>query len=998
MSSHLALHLLGPPRLELDHAPIPVDRRKALALLAYLAVNREHYEREYLSALLWPDYEQEKAFANLRHILWETQQAIGDGWFFADRETIGLSKDVDIWLDVTHFESLITKSQVQNDISLRISLLTDSVKLYRNHFLTGFSLKDAPHFNEWAFAKSEDLRRQFANTLTMLSNDHCSLDQAETAIPYAQRLITLDPLNETSHRQLMQVYIQAGQHTAALKQYQTCEKLLRKELGVDPQPETRALYKQIRKGEFKTIQPVKQKELGAPGHNLPFQISKFIGREKELDEIADLIADHRLVTLIGTGGIGKTRLSLKVGEQLIKDYANGIWLVELASLSDPALVPQTVATLFNLVEGSEEPLIEKLIRVLRPKTMLLILDNCEHLLDACAQLAHALLRSCPSLKILTTSREPLGITGEALYHVPPLGLPDLQQALEKLLEYESIQLFEERARLGQEHFSLTMENASSVTQICHRLDGIPLAIELAAARVSMFSTEQIEARLNESFILLTDGSRTALPRQQTLRASIDWSWNLLSKPEQILLRRLSVFAGGWTLDAAESVCAGNGIEPQQMLDMMTQLTAKSLVVVNQESGHEKRYYLLETIRQYASDRLLEIGGEKCIRHNHLDYFLKLAGQAETELIGPRQMVWMEQLEDELDNIRAALEWSLNSEETRAEVGLQMAGSLWWFWYSRGHAEEGGDWLERALAFSVNQTPDLVTRAKALSKLGHLKINLARIQEGVALSQTLGAEGKVSLAFGLWVMGAWSYFYADFAQSKSFEEESLRLFREIGYRWGICESLTWLGAALTRLGNQQQATPLFEESLALARRAQDSNEIAWALWNLGTGAMARGDYQQSTMFLEESLALYKEINGYEGVTWLLGALGDLCLIQGDHEQTASYYEVALELQRERGHQRGIAEYLEKIGNAAAVRKESKEAARLLGAAEALRKSSGAVHYPYQLLEYEQFLEVLRPQLDQAALATLCAEGHAMATDQAIEYALHEMQIWLDERKQ
>ncbi|HXD11057.1 MAG TPA: BTAD domain-containing putative transcriptional regulator, partial [Anaerolineales bacterium] len=429
LSPRLALHLLGPPRLEIDNSPITIDRRKTLALLAYLAVNRGSHTRDYLSALLFPDYDQAKAFTNLRHTLWETQQAIGEGWIVADHETIGLIADTNhltpsaeaervVWLDVAQFESLITQSRTQNDVSICIPVLTDSVKLYRNHFLTGFSLKDAPNFNEWTIAESENLRHQFASALTRLIDVHCSLSQAETAIPYARRLIALDPLNETSHRLLMQVYIQAGQHNAALKQYKVCEQVLRKELGVDPQPETRALYKQIRKGEFKTIHPVKQKEMGAPQHNLPFQISTFIGREKELDDIANLIANNRLVTLVGTGGIGKTRLSLKVGEGLLKEYANGIWLVELASLSDPSLVPQTVATLFNLVEGSEEPLAETLIRVLRSKTVLLILDNCEHLLDACAHLADALLKNCPNLKILTSSREPLGITGEAQYHVP----------------------------------------------------------------------------------------------------------------------------------------------------------------------------------------------------------------------------------------------------------------------------------------------------------------------------------------------------------------------------------------------------------------------------------------------------------------------------------------------------------------------------------------------------------------------------------------------------
>lgn len=1001
MSERLALYVLGPPRVELDRATVSIDRRKTLALLAYLAVNHWQHHRDHISALLWPEYDQTKAFTNLRHILWEVQQIIGKDWIIASRDTVGLIAEGAgqpngriIWLDVARFKSLITESRLQKSASLRVPLLSESVKLYRDHFLAAFSLKHAPGFNEWAAAESEDLRHQLAGALTMLSDDHSLMGQAETAIPYTKRLVALDPLNEVSHRRLMQVYIQAGQQNAALKQYQSCEQILRKELGVDPQPETRLLFKRIRRGETQPIRPVKRKQMSVtPQHNLPFQISKFIGREKELDEITKLIATNRLVTLVGAGGIGKTRLSLKVGEQLIKDYANGVWFVELASLNDPALVPQTVAKLFNLVEQAGESLTEKLIRVLHPKTLLLIFDNCEHLLDACAQLADTLLKNCPNLKILATSRESMSITGESLYHVPPLGLPNVQQVIEKLLEYESVQLFEERARLAEEHFSVTMENASSIVQICHRLDGIPLAIELAAACVNLFSPQQIATRLDERFSLLTGGSRTTLPRHQTLRASIDWSWNLLLESEQRLLQRLSVFTGGWTLDAAEAVCSGNGVEPQQVLDMMTQLTAKSLVVVSQESGRERRYYLLETIRQYARDRLLEFGGERQIHHHHLEYFFNLAQHAEVELIGPRQMIWMEQLEEELDNIRAALEWSFNGEETRAEVGLQMAGSLWWFWFQRGHKEEGGEWLERALTASQDST-DLVTRAVALTKLGWLKIDPARAEEGLALGQTLGPAGKESVAFALWGLGAWAAYMADHARAKSLEEESLKLFRELGHRWGICETLIWLGAALEMLGDHQGATLHFEEGLVLARQAEDSNEIAWALWNLGTAAMTKGNYDQSRTFLDESLALYKEIQAYEGVSSLLRALGDLALISGYYEQASSRYKEALVMHQEQGNQRGIAELLEKIGNAAAVSNQSAKGARLLGAAEALRESSGAVHYPIQLLEYQRFIKILKSQLNEAALATLSANGRSMTADQAIEYALEETQPWLD----
>src|SRR6266498_595723 len=453
MAPQLSLYFLGPPQLYLNKEPVTANRRKAVALLTYLAVNGSKQTRDSLSALLWPDYDQSKAFTNLRHTLWEIQKAIGEGWIIADRETIEIDPNAVVSLDVHQFETLLAQSlaHAQRDVSIRIPFLSDAVKLYRNHFLTGFSLKDAPDFNEWAFAKSEDLRHQLSHALVMISEDHCALGQAEQAIPYARRLITLDPLNESSHRQLMQVYIQAGQHSAALKQYQACEQILRKELGMDPEPKTRYLYKRIRKREIKPMQAEKQKVESAPLHNLPLQLSNFIGREREQKAIAKLVTDHRLTTLIGAGGIGKTRLSLKVGEQLLHDFAQGVWFVELASLTDPELIHQAVSNVFDIVERSKKKLQEMLIDFLQPKRVLLILDNCEHLIDACAQLSETLLKNCPDLKILATSREAFGLAGEALVQVPSLSMPKGNQT-DQIGDFEAIRLFADRARLSASDF------------------------------------------------------------------------------------------------------------------------------------------------------------------------------------------------------------------------------------------------------------------------------------------------------------------------------------------------------------------------------------------------------------------------------------------------------------------------------------------------------------------------------------------------------------------
>jgi predicted ATPase/DNA-binding SARP family transcriptional activator len=1034
------LHLLGPPGLELNNAPIIADRRKTLALLAYLAVNRWPHHRDHISALLWPDYDQPKAYTNLRHILWEVQQLIGEGWIAAQRDTIGLIADDYsssqpgrvVRVDVARFKSLITegRSHAQRDVSLRIPLLSEAVKLYRNHFLTGFSLKQSPVFNEWVVAESDELRHQLASALTMLTEDHYALGQAETAIPYAQRLVALDPFNESSHRQLMQIYIQAGQNGAALKQYQICEQIMRKELGVDPQPETRALYKQIRKGEIKPIQPIKQKEVSAPPHNLPYQISTFIGRERELDEVTHLIAAHRLVTLVGTGGIGKTRLSLKVGERLLREYADGIWLIELASLSDPALVPQTVAKLFQLLEKSGESLTEKLIRVMRPKSMLLILDNCEHVLDACAQLADTLLRSCPNLKILTSSREPLGITGESQYHVPSLALPDLQQILEKLLDYESVELFEERARLVQENFSLTMENAASIAQICHRLDGIPLAIELAAARVNSLSTQQIASRLDERFNLLTGGSRTALPRHQTLRASIDWSWDLLSEAEQVLMQRLSVFTDGWTLTAAEAVCAGNGIERQQVLDLMNELVAKSLVIA-EEQIQKPRYRLLETTRQYAQEKLIEANESELFRDHHLDFFLTFATATEPRLHGPEQVYWLDQLETENNNLRAALSWAIKH---NIEIGLLLANALGWFWYVRGYLSEGIEVLDVLLSHSTARTQQqaralwvrstlAITKtdfesayhsavaslnlsqelgnprdiAYALSMCGlsafysgkDVQLAIEWLDQAVDLGSRLGEEGEWMLAGAMFFLGDfYSQGAGDYIRAAPFYETSLATYRKLGDKWGIAHTLLSMGNIYLRQGDYVRAAQIDEEALALFRESGDKSGVAYTLGDMVSAASLRGDYQEAHALAEERLEWSRDMGGGLQIAWSLRQLGRILIQRNELGRADSLLHESLGIFRQQGDSTDITHCVLRIADLALAQGRLERAARLYGACQNLSELHQTELHSYDRQESERNLAMLRNMLDEAQFASIWTQGHAMTFDEAVAYALDE----------
>jgi predicted ATPase/DNA-binding SARP family transcriptional activator len=845
MSPQLALHFLGTPQLSLDNSPIPVERRKAVALLAYLAVNRIMDSRETLSALLWPDYEQSKAFTNLRHTLWEIQQTVGEGWLETSRDKIGLNNEADIWLDVDHFNSLLGQSRAQKDVAQRVSLLADAAKLYRNHFLTGFSLKDALTFNEWAFAESEELRSSLAEALNTLSEDYIYLGEAERAIPYARRLITLDPLNEASHRKLMEVYIQAGQHSAALKQYQTCEQILRKELGLDPQPETLALYKRIRKGELKPAQVIKPAEINPPKHNLPSQLSSFIGREKEQTEIMNLIAKNRLVTLLGTGGIGKTSLALQVGHKLLNEYPNGIWFIALDSLSDPSLVPQTVAAIFEIRESNDRSVNELLINRLHEKTTLLILDNCEHVVEACAQFATTLLSNCPKLKILATSREVLNVAGEATYRTPSLSTPEQDEmSLQELTEYESIRLFKERAALADSSFTLTQENASAVIDICRKVDGIPLAIELASAHVNMLQISEILNQLQGSFALLSTDNRTASLRQQTLQASVDWSWGLLNEAEQTFMRQLSVFAGGWTLESAAAVCDGD------VLSLTQALVKKSLIVVDQGSGRMTRYRFHEIVRQYTREKLIEASEEDKVRTRHLKYFLQLTGEAELSLKGPAQIeVWMARLNEERDNLRTALRWA---DKTDLEAGLYISGRLQGFWESL-NVDEGARWITKFIE-KPESNEYQHAKAKALYALGVLLL--------------------------------WS---EKFAPATLVAEECLTLFRACGDQQGEADALLLLGYDLQYLDKRESADELYEQSLVLARALGDARRQALALFRLGYDHPDR-----QINHWEKAIALFRQVDDRSSMASLLCATARFrILLMGDIETAQKNLEEAIQ---------------------------------------------------------------------------------------------------------
>jgi predicted ATPase len=733
-------------------------------------------------------------------------------------------------------------------------------------------------------------------------------------------------------------------------------------------------------------------------HNLPQPLTSFIGRERELAEAAQLLETGRLVTLTGAGGCGKTRLSLQVAAGLLEQFRDGIWFVELAALTDPALLHQTVATVLGLREESGRSLEALLLDYLREKRLLLVLDNCEHLLIACAQLADTLLRACPGLQILASSREGLGVSGEQTYRVPSLSVPESRPLLlpEQLLQFEAVQLFADRAALSQPSFTLTPANAPAVTRICHRLDGIPLAIELAAARVKALPLEQIAARLDDRFRLLTGGSRTALPRQQTLRALIDWSYDLLTEPERTLLRRLSVFAGGWDLEAAEAVCAGDGMEEWEVLDRLTALVEKSLVLAEEAPLSSQgrtgggfdgfRYRLLETVRQYGRDRLLEMGEEEALRRRHRDWFLALAERAEPEIRGPAQVEWMERLEREHDNLRAALTGCLEGGRGEGEAGLRLAGALTLFWYRQNSMTEGWQWLKRALDLGA-RGPVRVKVVYGLSILaftvgGHSTL-ASLAAESLSLARASGNPRLMALA--LLAAANAAHHQREFDRAIALGEEGLARARE-AKEWALAaDALQNLAMAAGFQGDLARAKSSFTEALALAREMGDQRMIAWQLNNLGWTLHLEGDDETARALCEESVSIVRKLGGGADAQ-TLHSLGDIVLQQGDLARAAGFFRESLEVAHRAGYRMVIPYCLEGIGAVEAMSGRPAAAARLYGAAAALREAINILLSPDERGDYERKVAAARAAASEPVFAAAWAEGRAMEWEEAVQYAL------------
>jgi predicted ATPase/DNA-binding SARP family transcriptional activator/DNA-binding CsgD family transcriptional regulator len=961
------VRLLGGFSLSVDNRFVEQGEwrlRKAASLVKLLALAPSHrLHREQVMDLLWPDLDPQAAANNLHHALHVARRILeptapasaASGYLPLRDERLALCPNEPLWIDIEVFEEASATARQARDPAAYQA----AIDLYSGDLLP------QDRYEAWAEERRAQLRSAYLSLLLELAGVYEQRRVFEPAIEVLRKAVAAEPIHERAHMGLMRLYALSGRRREALGQYEQLREVLFREFGEEPEAAVRRLQQEIWAGTFPPIcppvsPPAEEAPAEAGRHNLPLARTSFVGREREMLEVKRLLSMTRLFTLTGVGGSGKSRLAVRVAADLAGAYLDGTWLVELAALSEPELVPQAVARALKVREQPNYPLVSTLEDALRSKQMLLVLDNCEHLIGAVVGLVDALLGACPRLRVLATSREVLDVAGEINWVVPSLSVPRPRFLLRtgELESYESARLFIERASHRDPSFVLTPQNAQAVAQICRRLDGIPLAIELAAARLGVLSAEQIAERLEDSLKLLTAGGRTAVPRHRTLRATLDWSYYLLAEPEKRLFRRLSVFAGGWTLEAAEAVGAGDGTDGGDVLDLLSTLVHKSLVVAEAGAEGALRYRLLEPVRQYGLE-LLGVGGEaERARERHAEHYLALAETAEPELIGPDQASWLERLAIEHANLRAALSWALDPEgaqpEERAESGLRLAAALGRFWYAHGPSE-GLRWLEKGLA--TGGTSPKSVRAKALGQAGYLAIWQGDYEEAVAML-----------------------------------EESLALFKKLKDKPSAATLLANLGTAAVHRGDHSRVTALRPEAEALRPELSNRRATAELLIFLGMSAMDAGDRDRAIAHFQESLTLCRELGDGRGIAVALTSLGMTELSRGDLERSAPPLEEVLRLLQGRGDKVAISYSLLGLAGVAASRGHPVRAARLWGAAEASREAAGFPLSPFTLsnYDYEGYLAAARAGLDEQSFSAAWAAGREMTPEQATDYALSEVE--------
>jgi predicted ATPase/DNA-binding SARP family transcriptional activator len=1025
----LKIYTLGDFRILLDAKPFKSLRsRKAQAMLVYLASTNKAHSREVLASLFWSNSSQARAMANLRDVLHALRSHL-EPFIDITRHSVALSSDFQVWIDVAELE--LALSLIQDDADLISSesakQLETALNLYQKDFLEGFYIRGAQGFEEWMVVERERLRLAALDGYNALVQYHLNKGNFSSGIHFARQALTLEPLMEISHQQLMRLLALSGRSSEALIQYEVCQQILEKELGVKPSEETRSLYESLLKGEKLPGTPKKQ-----PKHNLPLPLLELIGRDEELNRVVQQLEQPgcRLLTLIGVGGIGKTSLGLQVSAAVLDRFPDGVWFVELASFNEEELLPDKIADIFGVSAQearSGTKVTDVLIDFLKDKSLLLMLDNCEHLIEACASFVDSLLDGCRSVQILATSREALGVYQETIFSVAPLSLPPQESALENMERYPAIQLFLDRAARAQPGFRLTKENQSALMDICWQLEGIPLAIELAAARVRVISVDQIARRLQDRFGLLTGGPRTALPRHQTLQATMDWSYGLLPPLERALLKRLSVFSGGWTLKAAEEITGYSDIPKQKVLDLISNLVDKSLVLA-EDRGRKIRYRMLETVRQYGLDMISETEELEETHKRHAAFYVQLAEQADEGLRGSGQIKSIAILDAEHDNLRRVLRWAVDS--AKKNLAFRLVAALGWYWFMRGHWKESWRWFQQADDLESDYDP--LIRAKAIYKAGGLQIIRGNLigtvelleeaidicrekgdEEGLAWCLCLMGQSKTwadkdfnqampylsdsverfrtmgndwGVAFAMPFIGQVLEFQEEYEQSVSVHKEGISIFERIGDKWNQSYSLYLLGNTAARFGDIDLAKWAYEQSLEESSSIKDKVMYAHALKGLGQLALQKDDREQMETINLEALEALQKIGDENCAASVLRCLGEVSQRKGNYAKASELLGQSLNMYLRMGLDDNAVFLLDRFASLAAASGKRERAATLLGVSSYLERERGII-FPAQYKDERLSLSVsLREVLGEGVFDKLFQEGSLMGLENASTYAL------------
>ena len=913
----LEVRLIGKFDIRCDGKQVTLSSRVAQSLFAYLILTAGTvHRREKLAGLLWPDIPEAKARAYLRNELWRIRKVLSPSeYLMADGVGIHFDSASEYSLDAKLLEDLKEDSSAEEFIAV--------LSTYQGELLPGF-------YDEWIVIEREHFRAVYEQKLARLLQLLEDEKRWQDILVWAERWLSHGHGSEEAYRYMMIAYDAIGDRAKVTSAYQRCLEALR-ELDLEPSEQTRVLAFQR-----------------TPRLNIPIPLTSFIGREQELKEVARLLSKSRLVTLTGSGGVGKTRLATQVVTDILDRFPDGVWFLDLAPLRDPTLVPNTLMSLLGLRETGELPVTDQLISFFQNRTALVIFDNCEHVIETCAQLVHALLAPCDHLFILATSREALRVSGEAPYRVPSLEIaePDAKLSVDDLCKTESVRLFVERAVVARSGFTIGTHEAFTIARICRRLDGIPLAIELAAARASLLTVDEILKRLDDRFRFLTGGLRSALPRHQTLRATIEWSYDLLSEQERILFRRLAIFMGGSALEAAEDVCSDRGIESFQILDLLSQLVNKSLVLV-ETVGDETRYSMLETIRQLGREKIRETAEVAWLQNRHLAHYLRKAEEIESELIGADQPGLLNYLERELENIRLSLDWSITNQ--RGEEALRLFGALGWFWVIRCHFLEGIEWFRRAL--QLRETVSKSVLMKALRHAGSLYYNLAEFDSG-----------------------------------RDVLKESLQLCRELGDVTEISTGLQFLGVLETGQGNLIQARNLLEESLIISRNVNNKPAITRALLNLAFISQIEGNYLGASRQYEEGLAICREMQDSHLTSLVLGGIGDLKFEQGKYLSAREFYGETLALGLKIKNTLRIAETLLLFARVLCAEAKYIHSAQLQGFAVAMLDEAGLLSAKANLPDVDKLSGILKKHLGDTVCQQEFRRGTMLRLEEAVTIAL------------